>query len=62
MLSSNSYNGGWYNDSAYFLYSKGAWLARGGAASSGISAGIFRFDCSGGTDNRYGSRGVLISK
>lgn len=56
----NNYNGAWFNDSAYFVYSNGAWFARGGSASSGSAAGIFRFDSSSGSDNRYGSRAVII--
>ena len=61
ILSTGGY-GGWYSDSATFLFSSSSWFDRGGDNTSGSTAGIFCFGAYlGGSDKYRSSRAILVS-
>ena len=52
---------GWYNDSAFFVYSSYPWFVRGGSYSNGASAGVFDFSNDDGYSIRTYSSRLVIS-
>ena len=64
MVLSASSSGGWYSDSALFIYSTYdfSWFNRGGAYDNATYAGIFRFNGSlGGSSGTDSTRAILVS-
>ncbi len=61
LSSFGSWDGGWYSDYAYFVYSGSSWFIRGGYYNNGSNAGVFYFLSNGGdADSYYSARAVLI--
>ena len=56
-----SFNGtSWYSDDAYFVYSDGPWVLRGGCHGNGADAGAFYFyNDNGSTNTSYSARAVI---
>ena len=61
LSSFGSWNDGWYDDYAEFVYSSNSWFIRGRYYNNSSNAGVFAFDsCNGDTDSFRSARAVLI--
>ena len=60
LSSFGSQTGGWYSDTARFVYSNGSWFKLGGKYDDSSAAGLFDFNWqNGGTSSLNSSRAVL---